>query len=53
MGLAPNLSETHALHPAILDHVYRTMRRHGEGDTMAGFLIAVALTVLASILFDD
>jgi hypothetical protein len=53
MGVTANLSETHALHPPILDHLSRAMRRYCEGDTMAGFLIAVALTVLASVLFDD
>jgi hypothetical protein len=53
MGVAAYLSETHALHSPILDNVSRALRRYCEGDTMAGFLIAVALTVLASILFDD
>ena len=53
MGVAAYLSETHALHSPILGDLSRAMYRHGEGYVMAGFLIAVALTVLASILFDD
>ena len=53
MGLAAYLPTADPLHPSVLDHLSRAMRRYCEGDTMAGFLIAVALTVLASILFDD
>jgi hypothetical protein len=53
MGVAANLPETHALHPSILGDISGQVYRHGEGYAMAGFLIAVALTVLASILFDD
>jgi len=53
MGVAANLPETHALHPSILGDISGQVYRHGEGYVMAGFLIAVALTVLASILFDD
>jgi hypothetical protein len=53
MGADPILSTANPLHPPILDNVSRAVRGHCEGDTMAGFLIAVALTVLASVLFDD
>jgi hypothetical protein len=53
MGADPILSTANPLHAPILDHVFRALRRYCEGDTMAGFLIAVALTVLASVLFDD
>jgi hypothetical protein len=41
------------MHPQVLDNVLESMYRHGEGYPVAGFLIAVALTVLASVLFDD
>ncbi len=53
MGADPILSTANPLHPSVLDHLSRALRRYCEGDIMAGFLIAVALTVLASILFDD
>jgi hypothetical protein len=53
MGLAANLSTADPLHPSILDNVSVAVRGYCEGYAMAGFLIAVALTVLASILFDD
>jgi hypothetical protein len=53
MGADPILSTANPLHPPILGDISGQVYRHGEGDTMAGFLIAVALTVLASILFDD
>lgn len=53
MGLASYLSTADPLHPPLLDNLSGAVRRYCEGDTMAGFLIAVALTVLASVLFDD
>jgi hypothetical protein len=53
MGADPILSTANPLHPSILDNVSRAVRGHCEGDIMAGFLIAVALTVLASVLFDE
>lgn len=53
MGADPILPTADPLHPSILDNVSGALRRYCEGDIMAGFLIAVALTVLASILFDD
>ncbi len=53
MGAYPILSTADPLHPSLLGDVSGQVYRHGEGYAMAGFLIAVALTVLASILFDD
>jgi hypothetical protein len=53
MGLAAYLSTADPLHSSILGDISGQVYRHGEGYVMAGFLIAVALTVLASILFDD
>lgn len=53
MGFASHLSTADPLHPPLLDNVSIAVHRHGEGYVMAGFLIAVALTVLASVLFDD
>jgi len=53
MGLTPSVSRPNPLHPKILDNVFRALYRHGEGGTMAGFLIAVIVTVLFAVLFDD
>jgi hypothetical protein len=53
LGLAAYLSTADPLHPPLLGDISGQVYRHGEGYAMAGFLIAVALTVLASVLFDD
>jgi hypothetical protein len=53
LGLEAYLFTANSLHPPLLDNVSVAVRRYCEGYAMAGFLIAVALTVLASVLFDD
>ncbi len=53
LGLAASIPKPNPLHPQVLDHVPRALHRHGEGYAMAGFLIAVAVTVLFAVLFDD
>lgn len=53
LGLAAPLSTSDTLHPSLLGDVSRALHRHGEGYVVAGFLIAVLVTVLFAVLFDD